>query len=195
MQNYFYSSIAGIALIVHLIINWRQLVNWRNAKLRTAGFEFRVFIVSLLFFFATDVMWGIISELKRPRLLYADTVLFFLTMAFSCLAWARCVFTYLQLSRLPRNCLLWSGRILLALFVAALVINGFTENFFFNISPQGEYTAGPVRKLALILLIAFNALGSIVTLFKLLHADKLHRQRNQMEIGRASCRERVLPTV
>ena len=32
MQNFFYSSIAGIALVVHLIINWKQLLDWRNVK-------------------------------------------------------------------------------------------------------------------------------------------------------------------
>ena len=52
MQNYFYSSVAGIALVVHLIIHWRQLVDWRGVKSRQAALEFRHFLVSLLCFFS-----------------------------------------------------------------------------------------------------------------------------------------------
>ena len=31
---YFYSIVSGIALGIHLIINWHQLFNWRNVKTR-----------------------------------------------------------------------------------------------------------------------------------------------------------------
>ena len=51
MLYYFYSSIAGIALVVHLIINWRQLVNWRSVNSRAGANEYRHFLVCLLFCF------------------------------------------------------------------------------------------------------------------------------------------------
>ena len=87
MLYYFYSSIAGIALVVHLIINWRQLVNWRSVNSRAGANEFRHFLVCLLFFFVWDVLWGVFAHLKWSRLLYADTVVFFMTMALSVYAW------------------------------------------------------------------------------------------------------------
>ena len=74
MLYYFYTSIAGIALVVHLTINWRQLVDWRNAKSRPGALEFRYFLVSLVLFFVSDILWGIFAELKCPRLLYSDTL-------------------------------------------------------------------------------------------------------------------------
>ena len=83
MLYYFYTSIAGIALVVHLIINWRQLVDWRNAKSRPGALEFRYFLISLVLFFVSDILWGIFAALKCPRLLYSDTLLFILTMALS----------------------------------------------------------------------------------------------------------------
>ena len=64
----FYSSIAGIALVVHLIINWRQLVNWRNVNSRVGADEFRHFLVCLLFFFVWDVLWGVFAHLIQPPL-------------------------------------------------------------------------------------------------------------------------------
>ena len=63
----FYSSIAGIALVVHLIINWRQLVNWRSVNPRAGAIEFRQFLVCLLFFFVWDVLWGVFAHLKWNR--------------------------------------------------------------------------------------------------------------------------------
>ena len=130
MLYYFYTSIAGIALAVHLIINWRQLVDWRELKSRPGALEFRHFLFSQVFFFVSDILWGIFAELKCPRLLYADTLLFFLTMALSIYAWTRFIVAYMELDGAPRGRVLWTGRGMLAFFCAALVVNGFTGSFF-----------------------------------------------------------------
>ena len=49
MQDFFnsnfYSIIAGTALGIHLIINWKQLFYWRNAKSYAGELEFRRFLV------------------------------------------------------------------------------------------------------------------------------------------------------
>ena len=94
---YFYSSISAIALIVHLIINWQQLFGWRNVKPRAGTHEFRHFLVCLSIFFVADILWGILAALKYPRLLFADTMLFFLAMALSFCAWTRYVVAYLEM--------------------------------------------------------------------------------------------------
>ena len=41
MQNYFYfyAAFAGLALLVHLIVNWHQLANWRNLEVRRGKAE------------------------------------------------------------------------------------------------------------------------------------------------------------
>ena len=52
MQYYcMYSTIAAIALSIHLIINWRQLVDWKNAKSLLGARECSRFFVILSFFF------------------------------------------------------------------------------------------------------------------------------------------------
>ena len=175
----FYSSIAGIALVVHLIINWRQLVNWRSVNSRAGANEFRHFLVCLLFFFVWDVLWGVFAHLKWNRFLYADTVVFFMTMALSVYAWTSFIAAYLKMDGRLRAYLLWAGRGLLAFFAIGLVVNGFT-GIFFTIDSQCVYKAGPLRQLAFALLIAFNALNSVVTLLKLLRTEGAIRRRYKM---------------
>ena len=179
MQNYFYSSVAGIALVVHLIINWRQLVDWRNVKSRHGALEFRQFLVCLLCFFVSDVLWGVIAEWRWRRALYVNTLLFFLTMAVSIYAWTRFIVVYLRLYGRLRSGLLWMGRGMLGFFIAALVANGFTDSFF-TVDAQGMYAAGPLRQVSFALQVAFNAFSSGVTLLTLLRTEGLIRRRNKM---------------
>ena len=177
---FFYSCVASIALIVHLILNWRQLVDWRNAKSRPGHIEFRLFVLSLVVFFVSDMLWGLFALWKFSRFLYyADTVLFFLTMVVSSCAWTRYVVNYLQMPRKLRGFLLWTGRGLMAFFILAMIANGF-KPLFFTIDGQCEYHAGPLRQLALILLIVFNALSSGMTLLKLLRTKGALHRRNLM---------------
>ena len=176
---YYYSIASGIALIVHLIINWRQLVGWRNARSKAEALEFRMFLACLTFFFVLDIMWGILAELKCRSLLYADTVLFFMTMALALCAWTRFVVSYLGMEGRSRQCLLWTGRGLLAFFLCALAVNCFTGSFFY-IDDNCVYKEGPLRRLAFALLVAFNALGSGLTLLKLLRTSGAVCRRNMM---------------
>jgi len=183
MHNYFnsnfYSIVSGIALCVHLIINWHQLVGWRNARERVGAIEFRHFITCLSIYFVADVLWGVFSGFKWPNLLYFDTFVFFLAMALSVLAWTRFAVTYLRLDGRMRGILLWAGHGLMVFLIAALVVNGFT-GVFFTIDSQCVYTAGPLRHLAFSLLAAFNAFGSAVTFGKLLHTQGATKRHNKM---------------
>lgn len=179
MQNYFYSCVAGIALVVHLIIHWRQLVDWRGVKSRQGALEFRQFLVCLLCFFVSDVLWGVIAEWKWRRILYVDTLLFFLTMAASIYAWTRFIVAYLRLDGRLRAGLLWMGRGMLAFFIAALVVNRFTDSFF-TVDARGVYATGPLRQVSFAMQVAFNAFSSGVTLLTLLRTEGSIRRRNKM---------------
>ena len=179
MQNYFYSIVAGIALVVHLVINWRQLVARETATAREVVVRYSHFLIFLAFFFVFDTLWGVFAGLKCPRLLYADTVVFFLLMALSVFAWTRFIVAYLELSGWPRRCLVWTGRGLLAFFIGALVANGFSGRFF-TVDAECVYREGPLRQLALVLLFAFNVLSAVLTLRKVLHTEGPLRRRYTM---------------
>ncbi len=179
MENVFYSCVAGIALVVHLIINWKQLFDWRNIESQTGRREFRVFLICLSFFFVSDILWGVFAGLECPRLLYFDTVLFFLTMALSIYAWTRFIIAYMEMNGGPRWRLQWTGRGLMAFFIAALIVNSFTGSLF-TIDAQCMYKAGPLRQVAYILLALLNVYGSGTTLLKFLHSEGIVRRRYKM---------------
>ena len=174
-----YSSIAAIALSVHLIINWRQLVGWRKDKSRLGARECSRFLFCLAVFFVSDILWGVFSGLKLQRLLFADTTLFFLMMVLSAYAWMRYIVVYLEMRGKLRQYLLWTGNCLLAFFLPALAANCFA-NIFFSVNSAGAYVAGPLRRLVYIVLIAVNILGSLLTLGKLLSTVGAIQRRNKM---------------
>jgi len=181
MKHYFYaySIVSGIALAVHLIINWRELFAVHDARTSVWTRDFRRFLVCLTAFFMFDVLWGVLAEVKIPRLLYADTVLYFLAMALTVSAWTRFVASYLGMSGLLKACTLWMGYGLLSVFVVTLVVNNFT-GCCFSVSSDGEYAAAPLRHMMLILLIVFNALSSALMLGRLVRTEGAARRRNRM---------------
>lgn len=178
----FYSVVAAIALLVHLVLDWKQLFDWRNAKRRAGGLEFRQFLVCLTVFFVTDVLWGFLARWQCPRLLYADTATFFLTMALSVYFWTRFIVAYMAMHGGQRGRLLWIGRVLLAFFVGALAVNVFTGHFF-TVDGQCKYVAGPVRQAAFSLLAAFNAYVSVAALPMMPRAAGALRRRCKMLIA------------
>ena len=181
MQNYFYfyTAFTGLALLVHLIVNWHQLADWRSLGARRGALEFRLFLVSLMLSFVSDVLWGVFAEMRHSVLLYADTVFYFTMMALSLYAWTRFVLTYLKMTGMARASLLWIGRSVLAFFLVVLVLNGF-NSCLFTVDAAGEYHTGPMRNIAHVLLIVFNAYGSGLTLKHLLRAQKEDRRHGKM---------------
>ena len=179
MDNYLYSSISGIVLVVHLIINWRQMFQRPQVKSDATAVEFRRFLICLFFFFVLDILWGIFAALKCPHILYVNTILFFLMMALSVFAWTRCVIAYLGVGGWLRRYMLWTGLGVFMFFIVALIVNFFTGSFF-QISAQTIYKEGPLRNIALLLLAAFNGIRAGLTLFRSLRTEGALRRRNMM---------------
>ena len=179
MDNYLYSSISGIVLVVHLIINWRQMFQRPQVKSDATTVEFKRFLICLLLFFVLDILWGIFAALKWPHILYVNTILFFLMMALSVFAWTRCVIAYLGVGGWLRRYMLWTGLGVFMFFIVALIVNFFTGSFF-QISAQTIYKEGPLRNIALLLLAAFNGIRAGLTLFRSLRTEGALRRRNMM---------------
>ena len=180
MQYYsLYSAVAAIALCVHLIVNWQQMADWRKDKSRLGARECSRFLLCLSVFFMSDILWGIFAGLKFPRLLFADTTFFFFTMVLSACLWMRYMVVYLEMKGRLRRYLLWTGNGLMAFFTAALAVNCFTA-VLFSVAADGSYTAGPLRHLVYVLLIAVNLFASGLTLAKLLRTGGAIRRRNKM---------------
>jgi len=177
MQGYSYSIFSLAAIVIHLIINFDLLLGRGVATVR--GKRYRGFLLGVLFYYVADGAWGILAGLGWTRLLYADTVLFFLSMPVFIFMWCRFVIAYLGLGRRAERILSWSGYALLAFNVAMLTANVFNGCFFY-FDEYGKYLFGDKRYLPFALLAIFNALTSLFVLSKILTSRDSMRRRGMM---------------
>ena len=178
MQDYIYSVIAFLAMAIHLIINYNQR-SGRQTETARAVREYRGFLKSVFAYYITDASWGVLAGLGWTKALYADTVLYFIAISVSVLAWCRFVIVYLDLGRLSARTLSWFGYVLLAMYVALLLANGFNDCLF-HFDGQGNYIAGSLRCLVFYPLVALNVLTAVCVFVKAGGNSGALRRRNMM---------------
>ena len=149
----YYSSAGIIALIIQLVINHTVLWGKTSDRFMPARVQYRCFLLAIVAYFCVDALWGILYENHLIALCYADTVLYFMAMAFSLLLWTRYVIAYLGERTLFGTILLGIGRILFSFEMIVLIVN-FVSPVLFFFSPEGEYRAGPARYVTLVSQIA-----------------------------------------
>ena len=145
-----YSIIGIIAILVHLIINRDMLWHYQENTHVPAYKEYRDYILGMLFFCVTDVLWGFLNDLHLITPLYIVTVLFFLTMMAGFLLWTRYVAAYLegQSNSVFKRILTVTGIVLFCCVVVILVVNFFVP-IQFHFDENGVYHAGGARYVTL----------------------------------------------
>ena len=176
MQDYIYSVIAFVAMVIHLIINFNMITGRAMMSARGAR-EYRVFLASIFAYYFTDACWGVFAGLGWTKVLYIDTMFYFIAISVSVLLWCRVVIAYLDLSRWTARILSWFGYAFLTLYVVLLTAN-FFNNCLFHFDGQGNYVAGPVRYLLFYPLVALNILMAIFVFVKILGSQDSARRRN-----------------
>ena len=114
MQDYIYSVLSIVAIAIHLIINFDMFAD--RAVHSEGTRRYRGFLLSMLVYYISDAAWGLIAGLRWTALLYADTVLYFLSLAAFNVAWCNFVVAHLRLSG-------WRARVLKLVGYAFLVFN------------------------------------------------------------------------
>ena len=76
MQDYIYSSIAILAMVIHLIINF-NLITTKPSNARAAR-EYRVFLAGVFIYYLVDAGWGIFAGLGWARALYVNTASYYI---------------------------------------------------------------------------------------------------------------------
>lgn len=177
MQGYMYSIFSSVALVIHLIINFDFLIG--RGVVTAHGARYRGFALGVLAYYVTDAAWGILAGLGWNRLLYVDTIFFFLALVAFVFMWCRFVVSYLDLGKRTEKFLTWCGYGLLTVNIAALAANPF-NNCFFHIDSNGVYQVGFLRDPAFYLLVAFNALIGIFVFIKAVATRGAGRRRGMM---------------
>ena len=145
----YYASFGMLALVVILIINYAALKNPKNAKRPLVRSRYRRFLIVIMAYLITDVLWGILYDLQYVALTYVDTVIYFLLMVTSLLFWTRFVVSYLENKGFFEKLLLGVGYLLTTYTIVVLGINFFTP-IVFGFDEKGQYFPGQARFVMLI---------------------------------------------
>ena len=142
----YYSAIGMIAIAIFVIINHKIIKAGQNID--GAGGAYQKFIFTSLLYFVTDVMWGILSNLKLAALLYADTVIYYIAMALTVVFLCNYVIKYLELQSAFGKFIKTFGYVFAAAEFVLLLINHFIP-IFFRVYSDATYQAFVYRYLAL----------------------------------------------
>ena len=158
-----YSVIGILAAVILLIIN-RDLLWYRSGReLSATQKNYRAFLLGVMAYYITDMLWGILDAQKLTGILYADTVIHFLAMAAAVMLWTRYVVSYLGNGSLFETFLLRAGELFLA-FETVVVIVNFFRPVLFSFGEDGAYHAGTLRYVTLAIQVTLFVLTSFCTL-------------------------------
>ena len=146
----YYSSVAIIALVVHIIINNEALKKVEKTSENSVRLKFRNYLFALIVFYISDAIWGFFYEQRWIIPTYIDTCVFFLSMAFSVLLWTIAVVAFTGNKNMFGKILVCCGMFIMAFQAGILVANIF-QPIVFSFDASKEYQALPARHIALLM--------------------------------------------
>ncbi len=164
----YYSAIGLLAVLILLIENQDVMLNQEGAFEKPAWRVYRWFLFAVLAYYILDILWGIIEGMKLPRLLFADTTVYFIAMAVGVLFWVKYTVVYLDEESSFGKGLILAGRVLAGLITVLAVVNIFTP-VLFTIDSRCVYSALPLRYIMLacqILLLLLIAIYAVASMFR-----------------------------
>ena len=163
----YYSAIGLLAIIVLLMVNWDVL---RNSSIyeKHVWNVYRRFLTAILFYFITDVLWGILENLKLDVALFAVTTVHFIAMSVCIAFWAEFTVAYLEEKSVFGEFLTHVARGIAGAMIFTTVFNIFIP-VLFTVDSNSVYTALPARYVVLvvqILLLLLISLRALALMFR-----------------------------
>ena len=177
MQDYLYSVIGFIAIAVQLIINFNAMFRPETTNGRKAGRLYRALMISVLAYYITDALWGILAGLNWIPLLFADTTVYYIAMSLIIVCFYMYFVDYLGMKDWKGRFFNRFGQCFFALEIIFLIVNFFYPCFFL-FDESDAYVAGPVRYIALWVQVAMFGFSSLVTLLNALKTEGTSRKRH-----------------
>ncbi|MBR3464750.1 MAG: GGDEF domain-containing protein [Clostridiales bacterium] len=161
----YYSSIGMLAIILHLIINIDHVFSRPNVRRVKVAAAYRYFLLSVLLYYLSDACWGVLLDLGIIPLVYADTVIYFLSMGLTVLLWVSYIALTLELDKKWGSILKGVGWVIFGSEALALIINFFVPIMFW-FTPEGEYKANSARYVILYVQVVLFTCIAFDTLIK-----------------------------
>ena len=155
-------SIIGILASVILLINNQDILRKSRAQTQVQR-AYREFLMGVMAYYITDLLWGILDEHHLTAILYADTVVHFAAMATAVMLWTKYVIEYLKGETRFEKMLLLVGRLFLLFELIVILINFFYP-VLFSFDEYGVYHAHIARYMTLGIQILMFLLTSVYTL-------------------------------
>ena len=161
----YYSAVVSIAILILLIENTDILLGRISNAEDPARRTYRRFLFAVLFYYITDVLWGVIEARKIGGLLFADTTVYFVAMASGLVLWTSFVAYYLEDESRFGKFLVYAGRTIACIITGLSVINVFVP-VLFTVSEDCVYSVLPARnvmlaaQIVLLVAVSVNALAT-----------------------------------
>jgi signal transduction histidine kinase/CheY-like chemotaxis protein len=172
-----YSIIGILATILLLIGNRDVLRKQGGSKYSRTRLYYRRFLLGVLVYYITDMLWGLLDEQRLTNLQFIDTTVYFVAMIATVVLWTHYVVSYLERKNFFERWLLHTGQAIFWVFLIFIVINFFYPVFFW-FDEQGEYHTAYMRHAALVAQIAMFLSTSIYTLYTTAKTQGDIRQRH-----------------
>ncbi len=173
-----YSSGGLLALITHLIVNHDILLRRSEEDDIPAHRSYRAFLIAVIAYFVTDILWGVLYDNHLLLLTSLDTTAYFIAMAASILTWCRFVVDYLNDKQLFGRVLIYVGLAIFLLQMVAVVANFFAP-VLFSFDAQGAYHAEAARYITLVAQVAMFFLTAGYALFVASRSTGVVRSRHR----------------
>ena len=142
---------------------------------------YRLFLVGVLVYLVTDLLWGILDSNHLITLLFIDTTIHFAAMVGAVMLWTQYVVLYLDTSSAFERILQIAGRVFFALELIFIVVNIFKPVLFW-FDENDVYQAGIARYITLGIQIFMFLVTAVYTLIVAAKSHGRDRRRH-MTIG------------
>ncbi|MBR6336761.1 MAG: hypothetical protein IKR76_03415, partial [Ruminococcus sp.] len=172
----YYSTIGIITLFVLLIENYDIIFLRVGGKNSEAWGVYRKFLFAVTAYLGTDILWGFLEAAKLSRLLFIDTVVYYIAMGVGILFWTKFAVTYLDEKGFFSRFLIFSGWAFFIIVTVMSMINIFTP-LLFRIDDDSNYHASKVRYAMLIIQIVLLILLSMHAFYSMRGRQGFEKRR------------------
>ena len=158
----YYASFGILAIVIHIIINF-EAIRYPIKGENIAKRRYRSFLWGIMFYYIADVLWGFLYDTRIVPLVYADTVLYFLTLGLSLFLWMRFTVAFLNKKNVLCEILTYTGWSIFVFEIATIIVNFFIP-IMFAFESDGEYKPMQARYIALALKFLLFVIMAVYTL-------------------------------
>ena len=176
-----YSIIGILAVLILLIINQDIFWNRDGHILIETKRNYRRFLMGVIVYLVTDLLWGILYSEQLITLLFADTSIHFAAMVGAVMLWAQYVVSYLDTGSVYERLLRIVGRAFFVFEIIFIVLNFFMPVLFW-FDENDVYQAGPARYVTLGIQIFMFLVTAVYTL-SVAYKEKGRARRRHLTIG------------